>query len=101
MLLNRVGRRLLWPSCSARYELYPFYNEIAVNTPPPPPPSQQALPPPSPPTNASTSPVSSTLRPGKRGRSNVLVVAIVVPIIMAVLFFIAGYCFLAKRAKRT
>ena len=29
-----------------------------------------------------------------------LVVAIVVPVIVVVLLFIAGYCFLAKRAER-
>ncbi|CAA7037130.1 unnamed protein product [Microthlaspi erraticum] len=96
MPLNRVGGRLLWPSCSARYELYSFYNETAVRTPSqqPPPPGQQ-------PTNVSTSPVSSTPRPGKGGNSNVLVVAIVVAIIVIVLLFTAGYCFLAKWAKKT
>ncbi|KFK22120.1 hypothetical protein AALP_AAs48628U000100, partial [Arabis alpina] len=36
----------------------------------------------------------------KSGNSGVLVVAIVVPIIVAVLLFIAGYCFLAKRKKK-
>ncbi|CAA7049636.1 unnamed protein product [Microthlaspi erraticum] len=96
MPLNRVGGRLNRPSCSARYELYSFYNETAVRALLP--PSQQAPPPP--PTNVSTSPVSSTPRPGKGGNSNVLVVAIVVAIIV-VLLFIAGYCFLAKRAKKT
>lgn len=38
---------------------------------------------------------------GKDERSSVLVVAIVVPTIVIVLLLIAGYCFLAKRAKRT
>ncbi|KAJ4904459.1 Cysteine-rich receptor-like protein kinase 7 [Raphanus sativus] len=37
----------------------------------------------------------------KDGSSSVLVVAIVVPTIVVVLLIIAGYCFLAKRAKRT
>ncbi|CAD5328799.1 unnamed protein product [Arabidopsis thaliana] len=39
--------------------------------------------------------------PRKGGNSNVLVVAIVVPITVVVLLLIAGYCFLAKRAKKT
>lgn len=30
-----------------------------------------------------------------------LVVAIIVPIVVVALLFIAGYCFLAKRAKKT
>lgn len=37
----------------------------------------------------------------KDERSSVLVVAIVVPTIVIVLLLIAGYCFLAKRQKRT
>ncbi|CAA7037133.1 unnamed protein product [Microthlaspi erraticum] len=103
MPLNRVGGRLLWPSCSTRYELYSFYNETAVRTlspAPPPSPSQQAPPPRQQPTNVSTSPVSSTPRHGKGGNSNVLVVAIVVAIIVILLLLTAGYCFLAKRTKK-
>lgn len=38
---------------------------------------------------------------GKGGNSTVLVIAIVVPVIVAVLLFIAGYCFLARRARRS
>ncbi|KAL0727226.1 hypothetical protein Bca4012_023319 [Brassica carinata] len=95
MPLNSVGGRLLWPSCSSRYELYAFYNETAVRKPPPPPATQQV-----PPLPVSTSPVSSPPRPGKGGNSKVLA-AIVVAIIVAVLLFIAGYCFLAKRKKKT
>ncbi|KAJ4904452.1 Cysteine-rich receptor-like protein kinase 10 [Raphanus sativus] len=29
---ERIGARLLLPSCGSRYELYPFYNESAVRT---------------------------------------------------------------------
>ncbi|EOA16164.1 hypothetical protein CARUB_v10004297mg [Capsella rubella] len=96
MSLNRVGARLLYPSCSARYELYSFYNETGVKTPPPPPPPPlQSLVP-------STLPVISPSLPGKGRNSSVLVVAIVVPIMLVVvLLFIAGYCFLARRAKKT
>ncbi|ESQ55027.1 hypothetical protein EUTSA_v10024843mg [Eutrema salsugineum] len=93
---DKVGARLLWPSCGSRYELYLFYNETTVTTPPP----QQApplLPPP-----GYTSPVSSPPRPGKGVNISVLVVAIVVvAIVVAALFFIAGYCFHAKMKKKS
>ncbi|XP_010418758.2 PREDICTED: cysteine-rich receptor-like protein kinase 7 [Camelina sativa] len=78
---ERIGARVLLPSCNSRYELYPFYNESVISS------STLRSPPPTP--------------PARDGNSSVLVVAIVVPIIVAVLLFIAGYCFLAKRAKRT
>ncbi|EOA16183.1 hypothetical protein CARUB_v10004321mg [Capsella rubella] len=84
---DRLGARVITPSCSSRYELYPFYNESAVRTPPPPP--------------ASTPPVSAPPPPGKGGNSSVLVVAIVVPIVVVVLLFVSGYCFLARRAKKS
>ncbi|KAL1201611.1 Cysteine-rich receptor-like protein kinase 10 [Cardamine amara subsp. amara] len=86
---DKIGGRFIVHSCSSRYELYSFYNESAITLPPPPPPP------------VSTSPLSAPSPPGKSGNSTVLVVAIGVPIIVAVLLFIAGYCFLAKRAKKT
>ncbi|WZZ75922.1 hypothetical protein YC2023_087292 [Brassica napus] len=62
--LNKIGGRLFWPSCNARYELYLFFNENDTRTPPeqqaPPPPPPSLLPPPP----ASTSPVSSLTRTG-------------------------------------
>ncbi|CAH8360147.1 unnamed protein product [Eruca vesicaria subsp. sativa] len=84
---DKIGGRLMVPSCNSRFELYQFYNESNVRTPPsaPVPPPQVLIPPPT---------------GGKGGNSTVLVVAIVVPIIVAILLFIAGYCFLAKRAKK-
>ncbi|KAL1201622.1 Cysteine-rich receptor-like protein kinase 10 [Cardamine amara subsp. amara] len=91
---DKIGGRLIVPSCNSRFEIDAFFDESAITTPPPPPPS-----PPSPP--VSTPPVSVPPPPGKSGNSTVLVVAIGVPIIVAVLFFIAGYCFLAKRAKKS
>ncbi|KAJ0263443.1 Gnk2-homologous domain-containing protein [Hirschfeldia incana] len=77
---DKIGGRSLVPSCSSRYELYAFYNESGITTPQP--------------------PVSTPLPPGKGGSSSVLVVAIVVPILVVALLSIAGYCFLAKRAKK-
>ncbi|KAG5400362.1 hypothetical protein IGI04_014969 [Brassica rapa subsp. trilocularis] len=84
---DKTGSRLLLPSCNSRYELYPFFNESIAST------FQAPLSP----------PVSTPSRPdaGKDERSSVLVVAIVVPTIVIVLLLIAGYCFLAKRQKRT
>ncbi|KAL1201626.1 Cysteine-rich receptor-like protein kinase 8 [Cardamine amara subsp. amara] len=91
MPFYRIGSRIFLPSCNSRYELYEFYNQTAVRTSPPP---QLSSP-------ESMPPVTSPSLPGKGGNSTVLVVAIVVPIIVVVvLLFIAGYCFLAKRAKR-
>ncbi|CAD5328791.1 unnamed protein product [Arabidopsis thaliana] len=84
MPLFRIGARHFWPSCNSRYELYDFYNETAIGTPPPPLP-----------------PLASPSLPDKSGNSNVVVVAVVVPVIVVVLIFIAGYCFFAKRAKKT
>ncbi|KAG2245155.1 hypothetical protein Bca52824_093005 [Brassica carinata] len=99
MPLNKIGGTLIWPSCNARYELYSFFNESGTGTPP-----EQQAPPPKrllPPPPASTSPVSSLTRTGKNGNSKMVIVTIVVGIVVAILLFIAGYCFLAKRAKKT
>ncbi|XP_013595249.1 PREDICTED: cysteine-rich receptor-like protein kinase 15 [Brassica oleracea var. oleracea] len=100
MPLNKIGGTLIWPSCNARYELYLFFNETGTGKPPEqqaPPLQQRLLPPPS----ASTSPVSSLPRPGKHWNFKMVIVAIVVAIVVAVLLSVAGYCFLAKRTKKT
>ncbi|XP_056848087.1 cysteine-rich receptor-like protein kinase 10 [Raphanus sativus] len=83
--IERIGERVVLPSCSSRYELYLFYNEsAAIMKPSPPPPPQ----------------LSSTPQPDKGGISTGLVVAIVVAIVVAVLLFVAGYCFLKNVAKK-
>ncbi|XP_010492474.1 PREDICTED: cysteine-rich receptor-like protein kinase 15 [Camelina sativa] len=92
--LYKTGGRILCSSCNFRYELFAFYNQTAVRTHP-----LQQEPPPSPLPPKSTPPVTSPLLPGKGRNSNVLVVAIVVPIIVVVLLSIGGYCFLARRVK--
>uniref|UniRef100_M4FIR9 Cysteine-rich receptor-like protein kinase 10 n=1 Tax=Brassica campestris TaxID=3711 RepID=M4FIR9_BRACM len=107
---DKTGSRLLLPSCNSRYELYPFFNESIAST------FQAPL---SPPVSTPPRPGQSSIYSyvfhvsrqfdllndfsdaGKDERSSVLVVAIVVPTIVIVLLLIAGYCFLAKRAKRT
>ncbi|CAN7055904.1 unnamed protein product [Brassica oleracea var. botrytis] len=82
--IDRTGERFVVPSCSARYELYLFYNESATIKPSPPP---QLL--------------STPPQPAEKGGSSTgLVVAIVVAIMVAVLLFIAGYCFLAKGSNK-
>ncbi|KAJ1376486.1 Serine-threonine/tyrosine-protein kinase, catalytic domain [Sesbania bispinosa] len=83
---GKQGGRVLYPSCNVRYELYPFYSSPA----PPPTPSPPGL---VPPTNSSNS-------GGSSGISSGTIVAIVVPITVAVLLFIVGICFLSKRAKK-
>ncbi|KAH0885228.1 hypothetical protein HID58_061324 [Brassica napus] len=82
-----TGSRILFPSCNSRYESYPFFNKSAAST------FSLPLPPP-------VSPGPEFSNAGKDRSSSVLVAAIVVTVIVVVLLFIAGYCFLAKRAKR-
>ncbi|CAH8357162.1 unnamed protein product [Eruca vesicaria subsp. sativa] len=86
---TRTGARILLPSCNSRYETYPFFNKSTAST------FSLPLPPP-------VSPPQPEFSNARKSRSSsVLVVAIVVPVIVVVLLFIAGYCFLAKKAKKT
>ncbi|XP_022641393.1 cysteine-rich receptor-like protein kinase 10 isoform X2 [Vigna radiata var. radiata] len=73
------GGRVLYPSCNFRYELYPFYR---MDSPAP---------------EANVSPTTSTIKNGKNNIS--IILAIAVPIVVAVLLFIVGVCFLRKRAS--
>ncbi|KAK4857937.1 hypothetical protein QYF36_008474 [Acer negundo] len=84
-----IGGRTLYPSCYCRYELYLFYNENSTLSPPPAP----VLSPPSPP-----SPV--TWPKGKSGISSSIIIAIVAPITLSAVLFVAGYCFLTRRARK-
>ncbi|VVB01240.1 unnamed protein product [Arabis nemorensis] len=70
--------------CNSRYEVYPFYNETVVTSVLPPPVSPTPLP------------------PGKGGNSTVIIIAIVVPVSVSFLLFVAvcSFC-VAKRVKRT
>ncbi|VVB10328.1 unnamed protein product [Arabis nemorensis] len=81
---NRTGASLMVPSCSLRYELYPFYNSTALR-------STQPLSP----------PISfPSPRHGKGGKSTVIIVAVVVPVTAISLLLVAVFIFRAKR-KRT
>ncbi|KAL1218519.1 Cysteine-rich receptor-like protein kinase 5 [Cardamine amara subsp. amara] len=85
---NETGARLVWPTCTLRYELYPFYNETLTYLSSPP---HQALPPPPP-------------QPGKGTNTNsiVIIIAIVVPLAVYVLLFIVVSSFyVATREKKT
>ncbi|TXG47135.1 hypothetical protein EZV62_026429 [Acer yangbiense] len=84
-----IGGRTLYPSCYCRYELYLFYNENLTLSPPPAP----TLSPPSPP-----SPV--TWPKGKSGISSSIIIAIVASITVSAVLFVAGYCFLTRRARK-
>ncbi|XP_029151423.1 cysteine-rich receptor-like protein kinase 10 isoform X1 [Arachis hypogaea] len=114
---GKQGGRVLFPSCFVRYELYPFYNALA----PSPSPSAGIVPPP-PATNSSNSGGNLVLisyaflgvrtlhfgichyfhfgNAGSSGLSSGTIVAIVVPIAVAVLLFVAGVCFLIRRRAR-
>ncbi|RDY13246.1 Cysteine-rich receptor-like protein kinase 25, partial [Mucuna pruriens] len=92
---GKQGGRILYPSCNVRYELYPFYLTNSTNTtssPPTPTPTPSASAPPTP-TNSSNS-------PGSSGISSGTIVAIVVPIVVAVLLFIVCIWLLSKRAAK-
>ncbi|KAM6601487.1 hypothetical protein CsatA_021096 [Cannabis sativa] len=85
---GKLGGRVLFPSCNVRYEVYPFYNQ---NSTTPSPPTAQ-------PTPAPPSFTSSSNGQGKISARTII--AIVVPIVVAILLFILGFCFLTKRAKK-
>ncbi|KFK28890.1 hypothetical protein AALP_AA7G061400 [Arabis alpina] len=76
---SRIGGRLIVPSCSARYELYEFYNVSAIRTPQP--------------------WLDPSPRHGKGGKSSVIIISVVVPITAVFLLLIAAFTFRAKRKK--
>ncbi|XP_075664733.1 cysteine-rich receptor-like protein kinase 25 [Castanea sativa] len=87
---GKQGGRVVFPSCSVRYELYPFYRMVA--TAPTPSPGVQSPPPPSP---------SSVSGPKDKTKlSTSKIVAIVAPISASVVLFIVGCCFLIRRGKK-
>ncbi|KAK7280209.1 hypothetical protein RJT34_25271 [Clitoria ternatea] len=72
---GKRGARSLLPACNLRYEDYPFYNVSAVSTQP-------------------------ELPSSSSGKSNIpIIVAIVIPIVVAMALFIVGCCFLRRRAS--
>ncbi|KAG7557705.1 Protein kinase-like domain superfamily [Arabidopsis suecica] len=84
-----VGGRVIAPSCSFRYELYPFYNETIAAATMAPPPSTVAAP-----------PLKLPSEKGKGKSSTVIVSAIAVPVSVCVLLLGAMCWLLAKRRNK-
>ncbi|XP_058197634.1 cysteine-rich receptor-like protein kinase 10 [Rhododendron vialii] len=96
------GARVLFPSCYVRYEPYLFFNANISAAPlpasPPPPSTTTTSNPASPPPPSTT---TTTSNPGSGGDVSLQVItAIVVSIGVAIMLFIAGFCFLTKRVKK-
>ncbi|KAK1378490.1 cysteine-rich receptor-like protein kinase 10 [Heracleum sosnowskyi] len=91
---NSQGGRALIASCTVRYELYPFYRNIATA----PPPSPVINPPPR---TRSEGPTSFTRRKGtgNGGISSKTVAYIVSPICAALVFFFVSYCYFIFKKK--
>ncbi|KAH7837915.1 hypothetical protein Vadar_019508 [Vaccinium darrowii] len=88
---EKQGGRVLFPSCYVRFETYPFFNASFGAAPVPPSP---ILPPPPPGTTSTRS------SPGNGGISSQVLIAIVVPIGVAIMLFVAGFCCLTRWAKK-
>ncbi|GAV62659.1 Stress-antifung domain-containing protein/Pkinase_Tyr domain-containing protein [Cephalotus follicularis] len=89
---GKQGGRLVGRSCNVRYEMYPFYDETAAAALDPPPPPVSPPPP--------ASPGSVPTEKGKSGVSSVKIIAIVAPVVVSVLLFVMGYCFITRRSKK-
>ncbi|KAG2248857.1 putative cysteine-rich receptor-like protein kinase 23 [Brassica napus] len=92
---EKMGARVIVPSCNSRYELYPFYNESIFAAPQPqlnsaPPPQLDSAPPPHPISIPSP-------QQGEGGSSSVIVIAVVLPITVIFLLLVAVFSFMAKR----
>nr|POE95221.1 cysteine-rich receptor-like protein kinase 25 [Quercus suber] len=76
---GKQGGRVIFPSCSVRYELYPFYRMEIATLPP--------------------APIHPPSHTGKKKISTATIIAIVVPIVALVLV-ILSFCFLTMRARK-
>ncbi|KAJ0239583.1 Gnk2-homologous domain-containing protein [Hirschfeldia incana] len=87
---DKLGGRLLMPSCNSRYEVYQFYGETATGEPPQSPqPQLDSAPPP------------SSQRHGKGRGSDVAIIVVVVPVTVIFLLLVAVFILCAKKKKRT
>ncbi|CAN8325668.1 unnamed protein product [Cochlearia groenlandica] len=82
---EKIGARVLMPSCNSRYELYTFYNVTETGTPQ---------------TQLDSAPLSPPLPPsGKSGKSSVITISVVVPITVIFILFVAVVSIRAKRKR--
>ncbi|KAI8556530.1 hypothetical protein RHMOL_Rhmol05G0260300 [Rhododendron molle] len=86
----RQGANIILHQCYVRYETYLFYN-ASFGAAPPPPSLVQAP-------SANRTHVAGDS--GNGGVSSQVITAIVVPIGIVILLFIASFCFLTRRAKK-
>ncbi|XP_056860314.1 putative cysteine-rich receptor-like protein kinase 23 [Raphanus sativus] len=94
---ENTGARVNVPSCSSRYESYMFYNESAFQTPQPRLDSAPLPPPISVPSPRTDIYVNTE----EGGKSFVTIIAVVVPVTVILLLFVALFIFQAKRKKKT
>ncbi|WJX14800.1 hypothetical protein P8452_05015 [Trifolium repens] len=87
---GKTGGRIYFPSCSIRFELYPFYDTLASTTIQPPPLS------------TSTVPLSTLASPGeKRTKSIILVLVVVFPVVVTVVLLCLGCsCFIRRKQRK-
>ncbi|KAK3431965.1 hypothetical protein EUGRSUZ_E04152 [Eucalyptus grandis] len=82
---DKQGGRTLNPSCSVRFELYPFYNASALAAPAP-PPSQVPSPPPAP--------------KGKSNKTTVIIIAVAVPVGVGVVLLFLACCLRQRKVTK-
>ncbi|TXG47152.1 hypothetical protein EZV62_026446 [Acer yangbiense] len=86
MPTDTIGGRLLLPSCYCRYELYLFYYENLTALPP---------------ATTTLSPPTPVSKPKEKIQiSSSTIIAIVAPITVAAVLFVAVYCFMTRRARK-